>query len=240
MMASGMDAPIISADGVVKYFNKGRPNEALAVSDVSVEFRRGDFAVLKGPSGSGKTTLLSLLGCMTRPTSGSIVVEGKDVSHLPERFLTGIRRSTFGFIFQQFHLIKGMSVLENVMIPLYPTDVTLGELRERARGLLEGLGMGPRMDFPVQGLSGGEQQRTAIARALINDPDIILADEPTSHLDTALSREFMEIMRRFREKGKTIIIASHDPIVFEAGEINYIVSMRDGVVRDRARKTVPA
>lgn len=221
---------LIKTEGVVKYFNRGRTNEVLAVSDISVEFPQGEFAVLKGPSGSGKTTLLSLIGCMTRPTSGSIMVEGRDISHLPERFLTEIRRNTFGFIFQQFNLIAGMSVIENVMIPLYPTDVKISDLRKKAGRILEILGMSKRSDFPVQGLSGGEQQRTAIARALINDPDIILADEPTAHLDTALSEDFMEIMRDFGKSGKTIIIASHDPRVFDNDCVSHVVEMHDGRV----------
>ncbi len=223
---------IIKTENVTKYYNKGKANEVLAASGVSIDIVRGDFAVLKGPSGSGKTTLLSLIGCMTRPTFGSISVEERDISHLPERFLTGIRRKTFGFIFQQFHLIQGISVLQNVMIPLYPTDISLTVLGRRAEVILESLGMSKRRDFPVQGLSGGEQQRTAIARALVNDPDIILADEPTAHLDTALSKEFMGIMKEFRDKGKTVIIASHDPIVFENENIDLIVEMRDGEVKN--------
>jgi len=223
---------IITTENATKYYNKGKANEVLAVSGVSIDIVRGDFAVLKGPSGSGKTTLLSLIGCMTRPTSGSISVEERDTSHLPERFLTDIRRKTFGFIFQQFHLIQGMSVLQNVMIPLYPTDISLAVLGRRAEVILENLGMSKRRNFPVQGLSGGEQQRTAIARALVNDPDIILADEPTAHLDTALSKEFMSVMKEFRDKGKTIIIASHDPIVFENENIDLIVEMRDGEVKN--------
>lgn len=227
---------LIKTDQVVKSFNRGRPNEVLAVSDVSVDIERGDFTVLKGPSGSGKTTLLSLIGCMTRPTSGSITVEGRDISHLPERFLTEIRRNTFGFIFQQFNLISGMSVIENVMLPLYPTDVNISDLRERAGKLLKSLAMSKRRDFPVQGLSGGEQQRTAIARALINDPDIILADEPTAHLDTALSKDFMDIMSDFGRAGKTIIIASHDPLVFDSPFVNHVVEMRDGRMLQVLRK----
>ena len=226
---------IIKTEEAAKYYNKGKPNEVLAVSGVTVSILRGDFAVIKGPSGSGKTTLLSLIGCMTRPTSGSITVEEKDISHLPERFLAAIRRKTFGFIFQQFHLIQGMSVIENVMVPLYPTDVSISDLRLRAGEILESLGMSKRRDFPVQGLSGGEQQRTAIARALINNPEVILADEPTAHLDTALAKEFMNIIRLFRDKGKTVIIASHDPIVFEDNNIDLLVDMRDGKVRNVAR-----
>jgi len=226
---------IIRTENVTKHYNKGKANEVLAVSGVSIDIVRGDFAVLKGPSGSGKTTLLSLIGCLTRPTSGSIKVEGKDISHLPERFLADIRRKTFGFIFQQFHLIQGMSVLQNVMIPLYPTDISLSALGRRAERVLASLTMLKRRDFPVQGISGGEQQRTAIARALVNDPDIILADEPTAHLDTALSKEFMGIMKEFRGEGKTVIIASHDPIVFENENIELLVEMRDGEVKNVKR-----
>jgi len=231
-----MNENIIKAEDLTKFYNKGKANEALAVNGVSVSIERGDFAVLKGPSGSGKTTLLSLIGCMTRPTSGSITVEERDISHLPERFLTDIRRKTFGFIFQQFHLIQGMSVIENVMVPLYPTDIDVNTLRKKAEGILEGLGMSKRKDFPVQGLSGGEQQRTAIARALINDPEIVLADEPTAHLDTALSRDYMSVMKGLWDKGKTVIIASHDPIVFENEFITLTVEMRDGIVRNVARR----
>ncbi len=211
-------------------------NEVLAVKDVSVGIGRGDFAVLKGPSGSGKTTLLSLVGCMTRPTSGSITVEGRDISHFPERFLTDIRRRTFGFIFQQFHLIKGVSVLQNIMIPLFPTDIDITVLRKRAEDILEGLGMSKRKDFPVQGLSGGEQQRTAIARALINDPEVVLADEPTAHLDTALSRDYMGVMKELWDRGKTVVIASHDPLVFDNEYVTLTVEMRDGMVKNILRR----
>lgn len=226
---------IIETREAAKWYNRGRPNEVAAVDGASITIVQGDLAVLKGPSGSGKTSLLSLIGCMTRPTSGSIVVEGRDVSHLPERFLTDVRRKTFGFIFQQFHLLPGMSVLQNVMVPLFPTDISIKELRHRAEGILESLGMTKRKNFPVQGLSGGEQQRTAIARALINDPHIILADEPTAHLDTALSHEFMAIMEEFHRRGKTVIIATHDPLVFENVHVSLIVEMRDGRIRNILR-----
>ena len=227
---------IIQTRDLTKYYNRGAANEVLAAEGVSIAIGRGDFAVLKGPSGSGKTTLLSLIGCMTRPTSGTITVENRDVSHLPERFLTDIRRKTFGFIFQQFHLLQGMSVIENVMVPLYPTDVDISSLKKKAGQILDGLGMTRRKDFPVQGLSGGEQQRTAIARALINDPDIILADEPTAHLDTALSRDFMGIMKELWDNGKTVIMASHDPIVFDSEYAGLVVEMRDGRVQNVVRK----
>ena len=226
---------MIKTENVTKYFNRGNPDEVLAVNDVSIEVKEGDFAVFKGPSGSGKTTLLSLIGCMSRPTSGRVIVEGRDVSRLPERFMTEVRRNTFGFIFQQFHLIKGISVCDNVMLPVLPTDIKPSELRQSAVRILENLGMSGRIDFPVQKLSGGEQQRAAIARALINNPDIILADEPTAHLDTHLSEEFLSIMRNLQQQGKTIIIATHDPLVYDKDYVTLIIEMRDGRAREIIR-----
>ncbi len=227
---------MIRTENVTKYFNRGNPDEVIAINDVSIEIKKGDFTVLKGPSGSGKTTLLSLIGCMSRPTSGKVIVENRDVSRLPERFMTEVRRNTFGFIFQQFHLIKGITVSDNVMLPLYPTGIKPSKLRKRAEEILINLGMGSRKDFPVQKLSGGEQQRTAIARALINNPDIILADEPTAHLDTHLSEEFLSIMRNLQQEGKTIVVATHDPLVYEKDCVNLIVEMRDGMVKDIIKK----
>ncbi|KAF0145544.1 MAG: putative ABC transport system ATP-binding protein [Nitrospirae bacterium] len=226
---------MIKTENATKYFNRGNPDEVLAVNDVSIEVKEGDFAVFKGPSGSGKTTLLSLIGCMSRPTSGRVIVEGRDVSRLPERFMTEVRRNTFGFIFQQFHLIKGISVCDNVMLPVLPTDIKPSELRQGAARILENLGMSERIDFPVQKLSGGEQQRAAIARALINNPDIILADEPTAHLDTHLSEEFLSIMRNLQQQGKTIIIATHDPLVYDKDYVTLIIEMRDGSAREIIR-----
>jgi len=222
--------PLIRTEHVSKVFNPGMPDETRAVSDVSVAIPAGEFVVLKGPSGSGKTTLLSLLGCMSRPTQGRIELHGKDVAKLPERFLTQIRRKEFGFIFQQFNLIRGLSVLENVMLPLYPTEVKVAEARRRAEALLDELNMRHKAGQPIQRLSGGEQQRVAIARALVNEPEAILADEPTAHLDTRLSEDFMEIMHRLNRAGKTVIVASHDPRVFGKPFITRIVEMQDGAV----------
>ena len=227
---------MIKTESVTKYFNRGKPDELIAVRDVSLEINKGDFVVFKGPSGSGKTTLLSLIGCMSRPTSGKVLVENKDVSRLPERFMTEVRRNTFGFIFQQFNLIRGLTVCDNVMLPLYPTDLQPSELKKRAEKTLNDLNMLRRKDFLVQKISGGEQQRTAIARALINNPDIILADEPTAHLDTHLSEEFLSMMRRLQEQGKTIVIATHDPLVYEKEYVNLVIQMRDGTVIDVSRK----
>jgi putative ABC transport system ATP-binding protein len=215
-----------------KVFNAGNPNEFIAVQGVSLQIAARGVTVLKGPSGSGKTTLLSLIGCMTRPTSGRIIVTGREITSLPERFLTEIRRKTFGFIFQQFHLIKGITVLENVMLPAYPSGLSYSVLRDKASGLLQLFGLSGKTLSKVEWLSGGEAQRVSIARALINDPAVIIADEPTAHLDSKLSVELMEILASLKREGKTILIASHDPLVSESPFIDRVVSIRDGFLRE--------
>lgn len=219
---------MIVAHNLTKTFNSGRPNEFQAVVDVSLRIELSQTTILKGPSGSGKTTLLGMVGCMSRPSSGRIFLRDQEITSLPERFLTGIRRRSFGFIFQQFHLVKGLTVLENVMIPAYPTPERMGSLKKRALETLALFNLERKADAKVEWLSGGEAQRAAIARALINDPAIIVADEPTAHLDTRLSREFMGIMRTLKEEGKTIILSSHDPIVYDSDLGDRTVEMRDG------------
>jgi len=213
---------------VTKVFNRGRPNEVVAVRDVTLEIASGEVAVLRGPSGSGKTTLLTLIACAARPTSGRVFVLGKEVSRLPESFLTRFRREHIGIIFQQFNLIPGLTVLENVTAPLVPTSTPPKEAEERALRLLERLNLAHRRSFRVRELSGGEMQRVAIARALINNPEIVIADEPTAHLDTSLAAEFLEIVRSLREEGRTVVIATHDPLVYEHRLVDVIFDMRDG------------
>lgn len=234
---------MIRLEQVTKTFNSGKSNEFTAVNGINLDITPNRLTVLKGPSGSGKTTLLSLIGCMIRPTSGRINLHGVvtsfapggrkdsfDVSSLPERFLTEIRRSTFGFIFQQFNLIKGISVLENIMLPAYPTGDDHNLSRKRALDLLELFGMTRHASSRVDWLSGGELQRVAIARALINNPLVLMADEPTAHLDSKLSNEFMKIISILKDEGKTIIIASHDPIVYDSAMADRVVEMRDGML----------
>ena len=213
---------------VRKVFNAGRPNQFVAVDGVSLSIDPGRITALKGPSGSGKTTLLSMIGCMARPTSGRIVVMNREVTSLPERFLTEVRRKTFGFVFQQFNLIKGITVLENVMLPAYPLGERHATLRRRASALLDLFDLSQKASARVEWLSGGEAQRTAIARALINDPSVIIADEPTGNLDSKLSQEFMEILRRLRENNKTVLVSSHDPIVFNSSVVERVICLRDG------------
>jgi putative ABC transport system ATP-binding protein len=221
---------MIRLQNVRKVFNADKANEFVAIEGVNLSIDSHGATVLKGPSGSGKTTLLSILGCMARATSGRIMLKEREITSLPERFLMEVRRETFGIVFQQFNLIKGITALENVMLPAYPNGEKHASLKKRAMDLLDLLNLTGKAFSKVEWLSGGEAQRIAIARALINNPAIIIADEPTAHLDTRLSREFMEIMRQLKKEGKTLLIASHDPIVYDSTVIDRIVEMRDGKI----------
>jgi putative ABC transport system ATP-binding protein len=223
---------MIELKDIRKAFNQGRPNEYWALSGIDLAIEAKRVTAFRGPSGSGKTTLLTLVGCLARPTSGRVRLKGEDISGLPERFLTEIRRRTFGFVFQQFNLIKGLSALDNVMLPAAPTGRPHREVREQATALLDRLHLAHRREARVEWLSGGEQQRVAIARALINDPEVIIADEPTANLDTALSREFMAILEGFTAAGKTVLLTSHDPLVVESSAVHRVVGMRDGRLVD--------
>lgn len=224
---------MIELVNIRKVFNAGKPNEFTAIKDVTLQVEPHRVTVFKGPSGSGKTTLLSLVGCMSRPTSGRIRLMGREITSLPERFLTEIRRKTFGFIFQQFNLIKGITVLENVMLPAYPCGEKHSILKKRALHLLDLMNILPKAEGKVEWLSGGEAQRVAVARALINDPSIIIADEPTAHLDTKLSLELVDIMGKFNNGSKkTLLIASHDPLVYESKIIDRIIHFRDGKIEE--------
>jgi putative ABC transport system ATP-binding protein len=221
---------MIDLKNVTKVFNKGGANEFVAIDHISLSIAPNKITVLKGPSGSGKTTALSIIGAMTKPTAGRVEIFGQEISGLPERFLAQIRRTNFGFIFQQINLIKGITALENVMLPAYPSGEQHRSLRMRALSLLDLFSLSHKAAAKIEWLSGGETQRVAIARALINSPKIIIADEPTAHLDTKLSREFMEIMTRLRGEGRTVLIASHDPLMCDSAEAERVIEFRDGKI----------
>ena len=226
---------MIELSAVSKIFHQGQPNECRALCAVSLTLQRGGMTVFKGPSGSGKTTLLTLVGALARPTSGRISLDGRLLSNLPERFLTEVRRHTFGFVFQQFNLIRGLSVLENVMLPAYPLGRPHRELTQAAQALLERFGLDGKTASRVEWLSGGEAQRTALARALINDPAVLIADEPTANLDSALSGEVLALLGELAAQGRTVLISSHDPRVCSAAPVTRLIELHDGhIVGDRA------
>jgi len=213
---------------VTKLYHEGQPNQVAAVSEVDLCLQMGAVTVLEGPSGSGKTSLLTLIGCLARPTSGRVALHGEALSGLPEQHLAQVRRSTFGFAFQRFNLITGLSVRDNVMLPAYPLGLPYAELVARADDVMAQLNIGHRAAFKVELLSGGEMQRTAIARALINNPAIVIADEPTANLDAALTTQFLDIVASLKASGKTIVMSSHDPRITRAQVVDRVVTMADG------------
>ncbi len=219
---------------VHKTFHAGQVNELWAIRGVELHLPPRQFTILRGPSGSGKTTLLTLIGGLIRPSRGRIVVADRQVSSLPERFLTQMRRTTFGFVFQQFNLIRGLSVLDNVMLPAYPLAPPHRELMDRAHRLLARFSLTARANARVEWLSGGEAQRTALCRALINDPPVIIADEPTANLDQALSRELMILLRELKAEGRTVVVSSHDPLVWESSVVDRWVTLRDGRIVEQS------
>ncbi|SMC09156.1 ABC transporter ATP-binding protein [Nitratiruptor tergarcus] len=221
---------IISLEKVSKIYNLGTAKEVVALKDVSLQIKRSSLVLLMGPSGSGKSTLLSLIAALTRPTSGKVVVDGQTISKLPDRFAAVYRREKIGFIFQKFNLLEDLTVFENVIVPLIPTPTPLKELELMASAVMERFAIAHKKDMVVRKLSGGEQQRCAIARALIDNPPIILADEPTANLDSALTEQFLQILGQLKQEGKTIVIATHDPRFADLEIVDEIYEVREGNV----------
>ena len=221
---------MIELKQITKIYSAGKPGEFIALQNVDLHIDANSVTVFAGPSGSGKTTLLSIIGCMARPTSGRITVDGQETTSLPEKFLARVRRSTFGFVFQDHNLIKGISVMENTMLPAYPLGEDYKTLKRRSMELLAQLKMEAKANRQVEALSGGERQRAAIARALVNEPAVVIADEPTAHLDKALTMEFLDIVADLAAHGKTVMIASHDPLIVDAHMVGRVVQMRDGKI----------
>jgi len=219
---------VIELKDVSKTFNRGKPNCFRALSGVSARMETGRVTLFTGPSGSGKTTLLALMGCMLRPTAGRIFIDGTEVTSLTQKFASDLRRRMFGFIFQDFNLVGGVSALENIMLPAYPTGASHRALRVRAGDLLERLGLDSKAAARVETLSGGEKQRVAMARALVNNPDVIIADEPTAHLDTDTATRFLDLVSGLRDDGRTVLIASHDPLVKDSGLPDRVVTLQNG------------
>jgi len=197
-----------------------------ALRGIDLNIEEGEFVSIMGPSGSGKSTLLNMIGCLDRPTAGMIVLDGKDLSKLDDNELAKIRRESIGFIFQQFNLIHTMNALENVALPLYFMGVDTERRMEKAKMLLERVGLKDRIYHRPSELSGGEQQRVAIARSLANDPMIILGDEPTGNVDSTAGAAIMDMLEELNGGGKTIIVVTHDAEI--AKSAGRIVNMKDG------------
>jgi len=230
-----MSTPLIEIQGMTKVYGMDEATvHALAGVDITVD--KGEFIAIMGHSGSGKSTLMNILGCLDRPTSGTYIFDGRDVSRLSRNELAEVRNQKLGFIFQSFNLLPRLSALANVMLPMLynmEEDISDDETERRAIASLQAVGLGDRLHHHPNQLSGGQQQRVAIARALVNNPPLILADEPTGNLDSRSSVEIMDILHNLHRNGATIVMVTHEPDIAEhAGRV---VCVKDGMILSDGR-----
>jgi len=226
----------IELAGVTKHYRSAARDTIRALDGVTLGVDSGALCLVRGPSGSGKTTLLQLIAGIQRPTSGRIRVADLEITRLPEDLLAPMRRRILGFVFQRPLLIRGASALANVLLPALPDPCWNGDLEPRARALLARLGLSHREREPVDRLSGGERQRVGIARALVQDPAILLADEPTAHLDPHASEGILELLDELRDEGRTVIVASHDPLLHGSPLFDCVFELRGGRLTGSERR----
>jgi len=221
---------MIRAEQITKTYKKGE-QEVRALAGVTLHIKPGEFVSIMGPSGSGKSTLMHILGCLDKPTEGTYFLDGTEVSTLDDRALSRIRCERVGFVFQSFNLLAQEDVLHNVEIPMLYYGVRRKERLSRARDVVRSVGLEDRINHIPSELSGGETQRVAIGRALVNDPAIVLADEPTGNLDTKTGEDIMKLFREINERGKTVIVVTHESEI--ASHSDRIIRMRDGSIVDQ-------
>ncbi len=221
--------PLCRMEEVRKTFRMGE-DAVDVLKGIDLEVVPGEFAAIMGSSGSGKSTLMNLIGCLDVPTSGRYLLAGREVLGLEDDDLSELRNTHIGFVFQSFHLLPYATVLENVLLPTLYREKAMDRAEERAAEILRLIGLEARMHFRPNRLSGGEQQRVAISRALMNDPELLLADEPTGQLDSRTAGEIMGILARMNERGKTVIVVTHDPVI--AACAKRIIRIKDGVIVD--------
>ena len=212
--------PILELKDICKDYQQGR-EPVRVLKNINLTVEKGDYLAIMGPSGSGKTTLMNIIGCLDVPTSGSYILEGRDLRDLSDDELAEVRNKHIGFVFQSFHLLPKMEAVDNVALPLLYADVPLKERRARAEEALKAVGLGERIHFLPNQLSGGQCQRVAIARAIVGNPQLLLADEPTGALDTKAGNQIMEIFRRLSGEGMTIIMITHEPSIAACADKTY-------------------
>jgi len=221
---------MIELKNITKIYDLNKNDQVVALKDINLSINEGELIVLKGSSGSGKSTILSLIAALNKPTSGEVIVDEKKISKLPDNFASVYRRDNIGFIFQKYNLIADISVKENILLPLIPLNPNVNELDEKLNLVMEKFKISHKKETLVKNLSGGEQQRVAIARANVNDPKIIIADEPTANLDEKLSLHFIDILRELKATGKTIIVATHDPLFFDLDFVDREIQVSNGTI----------
>ncbi len=221
---------MITCKNVNKIFNQGKNDELVALKDINLQFETGQVIVLKGASGSGKSTLLSLIAALAKPNTGEVVVDEKRISKMPDNFTSLFRRENIGFIFQKYNLIPTLSAKDNIILPLIPSNPDEEKLELAIDKVLKMFSIEDKKNVIVKNLSGGEQQRIAICRALINNPKIIIADEPTANLDAKLSNDFIDIIKRLKNSSTTIIIATHDPLFFDLDFVDRTIELKNAKV----------
>ncbi|MFL2924374.1 MAG: ABC transporter ATP-binding protein [Limisphaerales bacterium] len=220
--------PIIKIEGIERKYVMGDDIEVMALRGVNVDIHQGEYVAIMGPSGSGKSTMLNLLGCLDRPTAGAYWLGGEDVAQMGDDALSDVRGRRIGFIFQSYNLIAQLTVLENIQVPLFYQGQSMQESYERCAELGRLVGLGDRLTHRPNQLSGGQQQRVAIARSLVNDPLMILADEPTGNLDSKTGLEVLDLIDDLNDSGKTIVLVTHDNYVAERA--HRVIQMKDGLV----------
>ncbi len=228
---SAVDVPILHLRQIVKTYAAG-DLEVQALRGIDLDVPQGEFLAIMGPSGSGKSTLMNILGCLDSPTAGTYLLGGTDVSEMGERELARVRNVQVGFVFQQFNLLASLTALRNVELPLVYGGVPKAERRERAAEALRRVGLEERVNHRPRELSGGQQQRVAVARALVTDPDLILADEPTGNLDSVATADVLELFHQLHDQGRTIVVITHEQEV--GNEASRVVHIRDGRLTEAA------
>ena len=221
---------MINIRGVSLVYNQGKQNEFCALKNINLDINNGELVILKGVSGSGKITLLSLIALLQKPTSGEILIDGTNIAKLPDAFCSELRHKRLGLVFQNFNLIEGLSVYENLLAPFALTNFKANVREEMIKRALELANIAHKRDENVSNLSGGERQRCAVARALSMDADIILADEPTANLDRDNARAFLGLLESFKALKKSVIVATHDSIFDELGATDRVVSLQNGEI----------
>jgi putative ABC transport system ATP-binding protein len=217
---------MIELTNITKIYEINKNNKVIALDNIDLSIKEGELIVLKGASGSGKSTILSLIAALNKPTSGEVLVDGKKISKLSDDFASLYRRNNIGFIFQKYNLIPTLSVKENILLPLIPQNPYADEVEIKLQNVMKRFKIEHKENDIVKNLSGGEQQRVAIARSSINEPKIILADEPTANLDENLSLHFIEILKELKSTNKTIVVATHDPLFFDLDFVDRVVEMK--------------